>query len=278
MSASTVHAVARPPRRRLSSGLSIGHVHPDALGWSLDPVLQVDWFRMSEPYFRPHPHAGFSAVTYLLPESEGAFLNRDSLGDRSRIGPGALHWTEAGSGLLHEEVPEHPGIACDGLQIFVNLPAAERLAPPRIYHVDARNVPTVARASAVVRVLVGNCDGTLAAIRPRTEAVLWDVALEAGARLVLPVEPHWRLTGLVRTGTLVANGVVADEGCAVQFEAGTELVLVAGDAVRVAILGGAPLGEPLVAAGPFVMSDRAQLAEAEQRYRRGGMGHLEPSF
>ena len=276
---SSIKRVAVPPRRQLSEGLSILHVHPESLGWDLDPVLQVDWFRMSQPYFRPHPHAGFSAVTYMLPESAGGFVNRDSRGDRSVISPGALHWTEAGRGMLHEEVPAEPGTACDGLQIFVNLPAAERLAEPRVYHVEPADVPAMHVGTSVVRVLVGDCAGTGAAVRPRTTAVLWDVFVPSGAALDLPLDPAWVVSGLLRTGELLWRDGQACAGAAVRFAAGDVLRLVAGDGdVRVAVLGGRPLGEAVVARGPFVMTTPQQLVEAEQRFRSGGMGQLSPSF
>ncbi|MFB2920991.1 MULTISPECIES: pirin family protein [Aerosakkonema] len=101
------------------NGFSDYNLH-DQLGVSLDPFLNLVDFHMSQPTFKPHPHAGFSAVTYMFEDSEGAFINRDSLGDRSRIAPGDLHWTQAGSGMLHEEVPERAGVDCHGLQMFVN--------------------------------------------------------------------------------------------------------------------------------------------------------------
>lgn len=94
----------------------------------LDPFLNLDDFTMSQPTFPPHPHAGFSAITYMFEDSPGAFVNRDSLGDRSLIEPGAFHWTQAARGMMHEEVPEHPGVRCHGLQMFVNLREVDKLA------------------------------------------------------------------------------------------------------------------------------------------------------
>ena len=107
----------------------------------LDPFINLDDFRMSEPTFPPHPHAGFSAVTYMFEDSAGAFTNRDSLGDHSRIGPGSLHWTQAAAGMMHEEIPEQRGLVCHGLQMFVNLRSDHKNAAPRAFHVDAAAVP-----------------------------------------------------------------------------------------------------------------------------------------
>ena len=115
MSNVTVEAVSTIPGRSRSSGLTIAQLHADVLGASLDPFLMCDCFWMAQPFFPPHPHAGFSAVTYMLPESDGGFVNRDSLGHRNLIRPGALHWTEAARGVMHEEVPITPGLSCQGL-------------------------------------------------------------------------------------------------------------------------------------------------------------------
>lgn len=97
----------------------------DQLG-SLDPFINLTDFRMLLPYFPAHPHAGFSVMTYMFEDSGGAFINRDSYGDHSRIEPGALHWTQAGRGNQHEEVPEVPGEDCHGLQTDVGRPRRAR--------------------------------------------------------------------------------------------------------------------------------------------------------
>jgi len=279
MSAAGITALAQPPSRQMSEGLRIAHVHPESLGWELDPALQVDWFAMRQPFFPPHPHAGFSAVTYMLPESAGGFVNRDSRGDRSLIRPGALHWTEAAAGILHEEVPEHPGVQCDGLQIFMNLPAVHKNAEPRIYHVEPEAVPVVQQAGTAVRVLAGRLGDTPPAIVPRTDCVLWDVTLDAGAQLHLPVEAQWRLTGLVTAGGLLGDEGPAPAGSAVRLGAGLQIALRAGPArTRLVLLGGTPLNEPIAVSGPFVMNTQVQLQAAQARYRAGAMGTLERSF
>ncbi len=276
---STVQNFVLPGRKALSAGLSIVKIHPSLIGWPLDPFLQIDWFRMSEPFFPPHPHAGFSAVTYMLPESAGGFVNRDSRGDRSLIRPGTIHWTEAARGILHEEVPEVTGIACDGMQIFVDLPARHRHDEPAVHHVEAASVPRLVRPGVELRVLAGATGGLDPAVRPRTDCVLWDVSLAAGERLQLPVDPDWHLTGLLCRGTLSAGGERIHEGAAIQFAPGSELGIEATtEAVRVVVFGGRPLNQPVVAGGPFVMSSRAEIEDADRRFRAGLMGTLERSF
>jgi redox-sensitive bicupin YhaK (pirin superfamily) len=123
---------------------------------AIDPFLSVDHFRMSTPTFPPHPHAGFSAVTYLFADSETGFINHDSLGHRLEIAPSAVHWTQAAGGVMHEEFPRDPGKQAHGLQIFVNLAASQKHAAPSIMHAAATDIPTFDLVGATARVVFGS--------------------------------------------------------------------------------------------------------------------------
>ena len=252
----------------------------------MDPFLNLDDFMMSEPTFPPHPHAGFSAVTYMFEDSPGAFINRDSLGDRSRIGPGSFHWTQAARGMMHEEIPERPGTQCHGLQMFVNLEAAHKNAPPRAFHVERAAVPEVKPAPGVrVRVLAGSFHGTASPLDAlMTPVTFLDVHLGPTATLEMPVVASHTAFGLVVQG----DGHVGREATATAIKAhaavgfandGDRLRWVAGkNGLQVLIGMGAPLGEPVVFGGPFVMTSQQAVREADQRFRRGEMGSLTPSF
>ena len=125
----TAHTMSR------TEGFEAYSIGRGNLGDSVDPFLQIDHFFMSKPIFSPHPHAGFSAVTYMFEDSEGSFVNRDTMSaqDSVLIKPGDLHWTQAGSGMVHEEKPTEPGV-CHGLQIFVNLTAENKFSKPQAFH------------------------------------------------------------------------------------------------------------------------------------------------
>jgi redox-sensitive bicupin YhaK (pirin superfamily) len=249
--------------------------------FSIDPFLVLDDFVMSEPTFPPHPHAGFSAVTYMFEDSAGAFLNRDSLGDRSRIEPGAIHWTQAARGMMHEEVPEHPGDACHGLQMFVNLRDADKHAAPVAYHVSRAEVPEVRPTpGARVRVLAGELDGVVSPLaKLLTPITFLEVHLAPDAVIELDV-PRVHNAFVM---TMRGRGTVADT------EAGAhEALLFAHDGDRVRIVGGvdglqllfaegAPIGEPVVFGGPFVMTRPEDIHDARGRFARGEMGSLAPS-
>ena len=118
-------------------GFATRNIGPGNLGRRMDPFVNLDDFEMDRPIFRAHPHAGFSAVTYMFEDSAGTFRNRWSHGGDELIGPGAVHRSQAGSGMLLEEVPTEPGVSCHGLQMFVKLPASMELSDPAAFHLDA---------------------------------------------------------------------------------------------------------------------------------------------
>jgi redox-sensitive bicupin YhaK (pirin superfamily) len=270
-----VTAMSAIPR---SSGLNIAQMHQETLGASLDPFLMCDCFWMGQPFFPPHPHAGISAVTYMLPESTGGFVNRDSLGDQSFILPGAIHWTEAARGVMHEEVPIEPGVVCQGLQIFVNLPASLKLAEPRSYHVESADVPVLELEGARVRILAGNLGEAQSPIKPRTDCALWDLTLNHNTSVTLPLPSGWNAFGILTQGSLA--GFSAKGLAAVRFSKGiNELkISTAEDQARMVIFIGKPLNEPLAYGGPFVMNTQKQLEDAKRRFAAGEMGHLSASF
>jgi redox-sensitive bicupin YhaK (pirin superfamily) len=273
-----VASIVALPEHRMSPGFTARSLRGFPVG-ALDPFLSIDHFRMSQPTFPPHPHAGFSAVTWLFEDSPGAFINRDSLGDRSRISPGSVHWTQAGRGMMHEEIPEVPGVESHGLQIFVNLSAEHKNAAPRAFHADV--LPVVTGPGWRAKVVAGQLGDVESPLRELLTPVrLLDVALDAGAQVVLPVEPGHTAFALSISGhghagperaALPAHSAVsfADDGDA--------LVLSAETALRVVIGGGQPLREPVVFGGPFVMNRREEIEAAQGRFRRGEMGSLAPS-
>lgn len=248
--------------------------------FSIDPFLNLDEFEMSQPTFPPHPHAGFSAVTYMFEDSPGAFVNRDSLGDRSRIEPGALHWTQAASGMLHEEVPERPGDACHGLQMFVNLREAHKRAEPAAFHVERGAVPEVSPSpGARVRVLAGSYAGASSPLtRLLTPVTFLEAHLEAGARFEVELPRAHNAFALVVRGRVVAAGASVGEHEALLFARDGDIVALEGGEGGAQLLFGAgePIGEPVVFGGPFVMTRAEDLHDARARFARGAMGSLDP--
>ncbi|HMG49873.1 MAG TPA: pirin family protein [Inquilinus sp.] len=240
----------------------------------LDPFLMLDEFRSDDAAdylagFPDHPHRGFETVTYML---AGRMRHGDNKGNVGLLGPGSVQWMTAGSGIVHSEMPEQENGLMWGFQLWVNLPAGEKMTAPRYQDIPADAVPEVsAGPGATVRVIAGRFGGTDGEVEGgTTEPVYLDVHLEAGAAIEVPLpEGH--------AGFAYAYQGAAEIGGEV-LERGTLGVLGAGDGVRAAakagparflIVAGKPLREPVAKYGPFVMNTEAQIAEAIEDFRAG---------
>jgi redox-sensitive bicupin YhaK (pirin superfamily) len=267
------------PWHAFNEGSGAWMLHPQDLH-ALDPVVLVDHFLMPTPTFAPHPHAGFSAVTYLFEDSEGGIHNRDSLGTTCHIEPGALHWTQAGRGMLHEELPSQTGQAAHGLQLFINSRSSDKDAAPTAFHLRAADVPVViTETGARVRVVQGEFSEQHHRLAAHTPVTLLDVHLPANGSMDIPVSRGQRAFAILVQGELVtADGEVAahhalrfsDDGAMVRLQAGPS-------SAHVVLLAGVPINEPVVPRGPFIANTPEQAADMIQRFRRGEMGTLSPT-
>lgn len=194
------------PTQRYGQRLVTRDVQCSPTTFDLDPFVAVSLYDMSGPTFPPHPHAGFMVATYILPESPLGFVNQDSLGTRNRIGPGALHVTVAGRGVLHEEQPEADGPTARGFQIWIDLPDSEREMTPQAHHLAADGVPRTAVAGGELRVVLGDAGALRSPLTLPTSATLVDVALDANGSWThqLPGSDH--AFAFVIEGSLVVNG------------------------------------------------------------------------
>lgn len=260
-----------------SKAFTASNVGRSNLGEGVDPFLQIDHFWMSQPVFPPHPHAGFSAVTYMFEDSEGAFINRDSLSEASvLIYPGDLHWTQAGSGVVHEEVPAQLGTVCHGLQIFVNLAARDKFSVPRAFHLSATEIPIYEADGKRVRVVMGEAFGLKSSLETLTHVMLLDVTLTAGQAIAHEIPKGHNAFVLVVKGEGDFGGQVLGADSAGLFDNTGERVLIwAGEQdLQYVLCAGAPLNEPVYAHGPFVMNSAEQIRQVQARYMSGGMGSL----
>ncbi|PVM92714.1 pirin family protein [Caulobacter endophyticus] len=148
-----------------------------------DPYLNIDHAWMSAPTFPPHPHAGFSAISYVFADSETGLANRDSLGTQNLIAPGGLHWTAAGQGIVHEERPAEPGKTVHALQIFVDLPPRLRTASPFVLGLGPEEIPIARTSGAAVRVALGDFAGQRSPLQPPNDVGLLDITLNAAGSL-----------------------------------------------------------------------------------------------
>lgn len=181
---------------------SVKSIDVDALGSGrARPVLLLDDFRVSGRPFGPHPHAGFSAVTYVFEDSPGGLRSRDSLGDDVITAPGGIVWTQAGRGLVHEETPSEVGRELHGMQIFVDLRSANKHIPPRMLRLDSSEIPEWRSAAGDrVRVLAGSYESEASPLRPAEPFTLLYATLRG--EIAVPLQRGHNTVVYVRQGTL----------------------------------------------------------------------------
>ena len=255
----------------------------------LDPFLMLDHFStdVADDYiagFPAHPHRGFETVTYML---DGHMRHEDHLGNVGELKSGGVQWMTAGRGVIHSEMPQQDAGRMRGFQLWINLPAAEKMKPAGYRDLPAGEIPVVMLpGGARVKVIAGTLDVN-GAITPgpiqglATDPLYLDIELPAGVTLTHPIKQGYHaflypFEGSVTVGpqgaarTLEAHhaGVLAD-GDVVQLEGGSE-------GGRALLLAGRPLREPIVQYGPFVMNSRAEIEQAMSDYQRGALTETLP--
>jgi quercetin 2,3-dioxygenase len=241
-----------------------------------DPFLMLDEFFSDRPEdyiqgFPPHPHRGFETVTYML---DGHMRHEDDAGHRGDLGPGDVQWMTAGHGIIHSEMPQQTEGRLRGFQLWINLPAAEKMKPAAYRDIPASAIPRLPLAEdGEVRIIAGTFAETTGPIHGlSTDPLFLDVRLAAGQVAEIPTAPGFHAFVYLYGGTLDvgmreealpqrAAGLLSD-GDAIRLVAGT-------DGASALVLAGKPIGEPIVQHGPFVMNTREEIEQALADYRDG---------
>lgn len=260
------------------SALSFDQKQFDGL---MDPLVMVDHFTMSEPTFGPHPHAGISAVSVLLEDSQGLYNNRDSLGHDIDLEPGDLYWLKAGRGAVHDESPRS-GAKTHGLQVFVNLPATAKDDAPESLHVRADDMPELRGEGYRVRVVLGDSHGVQGRTSPALPLTILDAHLQPGGSFShsLPTDVHTWIHTIRGAGQAIANdtAVPLDPGDALALHnsvPGTELTLGSETGAQFVLLQGQPIKEPIAQRGGFVMNTTEELDAVAAAHAAGELGYIE---
>jgi redox-sensitive bicupin YhaK (pirin superfamily) len=241
----------------------------------VDPFLLLDEFRSDRPDeylagFPDHPHRGFETVTYML---AGSMEHRDHAGNHGLLGPGSIQWMTAGRGIIHSEMPRQQDGLMWGFQLWVNLPASQKMTAPRYQDIAPERVPVASVDGARVKVLAGEAQGLRGPVEGIvTEPLYLDVALEPGASFRQPLPEEHSAFAYVFEG----EAQVGEPGSPI--ERGRLAILGPGDSVllhaerqaaRLLLLAARPLREPVARYGPFVMNTRAEIAQAFQDFQSG---------
>ncbi|TYZ09229.1 pirin family protein [Hymenobacter lutimineralis] len=227
--------------------------------------------------FGPHPHRGFETVTFIL---EGDIMHQDSGGHQSVIEAGGIQWMTAGSGLIHSEVSsdafKQTGGPLEILQLWVNLPAKDKMVAPRYTGLQASQIPVVTLDEGRVQLqaVSGTWSGTQGAVESPAGVALATVQFQQGGKLSLTIPAEHTIFCYVIRGKLQVNGQSAEARQLVEFNYdGNDLHVEAQSADAVLLLGHArPFGEPIVAYGPFVMNSEAEIRQAYADYQAGKFG------
>ena len=269
----------RVPLTRLVSGQG---QHGNQAFRTMDPFLLMDHFGPmvltpgTDAGFPPHPHRGFQTLTYLI---QGAFRHRDSTGGSGLLRPGGAQLMNAGSGIVHEEMPVpeqlHSGGPIEGVQLWINLPKADKRTAPGYTDLQPESMPWTALPGGRIRVLAGTWAGVTGPARTPAKIAYAHLELEAGARFEHAVPAGWIAALVPLHGSIrIAGTEVAADSVAL-LSAGDALALEAVTPVSLMLLAGEPLREPIAHYGPFVMNTRDEIEQAILDYQQGRMGYLD---
>ncbi|OSQ39728.1 pirin family protein [Thalassospira mesophila] len=240
----------------------------------LDPFLMLDSISSdkADDYiagFPEHPHRGFETVTYMV---EGAMRHNDSIGSEGVLRSGGVQWMTAGSGIIHSETPEQEAGLLQGFQLWINLPAKDKMRRPRYQNLEADQVVEISPDRGVdIRLVAGKAFGKTGPVSGiATKPVFMDVKLAAGAEVTLPVpDGHAAFVYVFIGDGEVAGRAVATHHLAVLKDGNSVLLKGGAKGGRMLLIAAAPINEPVARHGPFVMNTRQELMQAFEDFQKG---------
>ena len=258
------------------AGVKINRVLTGPLQRRLDPFLMLDAFGSDKPGdyiagFPEHPHRGFETITYML---KGSMRHRDSAGHEGLITDGGVQWMTAGRGVIHSEMPEQNEGLMEGFQLWLNLPASDKMIEPWYRDIPLEEVPRFTLDDGVtVQVIAGSTHGVDGAVqRAHTEPLYLDLEIPAGVTFEQPIPAGHNAFVYVFRGEAVVDGKGVGSGrmAILDNAPGADGVRIKALAdTRLLVLAGKPLGEPIAQYGPFVMNTQAELVQAVEDFRSG---------
>ncbi|MEJ2622789.1 MAG: pirin family protein [Candidatus Thiodiazotropha sp.] len=240
----------------------------------LDPFLLLDDFRSDNPDdyiggFPPHPHRGFETVTYLL---AGKLEHRDNAGHTGVLQAGGVQWMTAGRGVIHSEMPQQQNGLLAGFQLWVNLPARDKMTDPRYQEFDQQEIPLQKSNSGVeVRVIAGETSqhtrGPVTELK--TPALFFDITLAAGSQFIEPIKSHFNAFVYLVDGAVEIGGQSLKGRRLAVLDQAPTIEITAQQSSRLILVAGEPLAEPIARGGPFVMNSEAEIKQAFKDYQEG---------
>lgn len=245
-----------------------------------DPFLMLDEFKSDNPNdyiagFPPHPHRGFCTLTYML---EGRMAHEDSQGNSGEIGAGGLQWMKAARGMIHSEMPKQEDGMMWGFQLWVNLPASQKMSDPEYADIMGSDVPEVVVNDVTVRVLSGSFGGATGPITKFAEVsgtnfLYLDLRFNAanGGKISIPEQGQETRLAYVYKGEVRLDGITVRAGELAELQAQGDLQVSADAGSGMLVLAGQPIKEPIAQYGPFVMNNENELRQAFKDYQDGSL-------
>jgi redox-sensitive bicupin YhaK (pirin superfamily) len=259
------------------AGVKLTRVLTHTLQQRLDPFLMLDAFGSDRPDdyiagFPDHPHRGFETVTYMI---AGRMRHRDSAGHEGLLENGGVQWMTAGRGVIHSELPEQEEGVMEGFQLWLNLPARDKMATPWYRDFKNADLPAFTTDAGVqVTVIAGESHGVSGAVtRDATAPLYLDLHLSAGSHFAQPLPAgHNAFVYVYRGAVTIAGQAVPVQRMAILANEGDGLRIEASEDAKALLIAGRPLREPIVQYGPFVMNTKEEIYQAVEDYREGRLG------
>ncbi|RZJ33345.1 MAG: pirin family protein, partial [Chryseobacterium sp.] len=247
----------------------------------MDPIIGFDHFELTKDIFGPHPHAGMSAISYVF-ENSAPYHSIDSRGNIVIINPGSLLWTYAGKGIVHSEFPVPEGATVEGLQLFLNIPAANKQLDPKSILIDKSQMPEIKEEGVRVKVICGETGNVVNKTITPDPLTMLHIFVGAGKLFKHKLPAGWSGTIFTIAGAFDfmtnQNTVVLEEGTgiAVANSDNDEILEFVGITnCELLLISGKPLNEEIFSKGAMVMNSKEELLSAEENYKSGKMGFIE---
>lgn len=247
-----------------------------------DPFLMLDHFGSDNPNeyiagFPDHPHRGFITLTYML---DGHMLHEDSMGNRGDLNAGGVQWMKAASGVIHSEMPQQTDGLMRGFQLWINLPAAQKMSEPGYQEYSANAIPIIAVAGGELKLICGTFADTSGPITDlNTEVFYFDLSIDANATVEIDVGAEHKIFAYCYAGTTATQQQALPTHSLVTFTAGEKIAFQAqSEGAKLIVVGGKPIDEPIVQYGPFVMNTRDEIESAIRDFQAGRLVQHKAAF
>jgi len=246
---------------------------------NIDPFLLLDEFSSanSNDYiagFPPHPHRGFETVTYMI---DGMMEHKDSAGNNGLLRSGSVQWMSAGKGVLHSEMPIQKEGLMRGFQLWINLPAKDKMMNPRYQNIEPEEIPVVKQASgAIIKIIAGNLENTAGPVKGIiTNPFYWDLMLPPETQFETETREGQNVFAYPFEGEAdFGTGLVPQSTLVLFSNSGKLLIKTEKKSSRILLIGADPINEPIARGGPFVMNTRDEISQAVKDYESGKFGIL----